>query len=120
MFVLGKRLGCLELDGVPEECQKFISEVQEFVEASQEIQFGLPFHKVYPTKAWKALVRSMQNTYDIAMKYVKEKLEKVNNSFPEENEDFLTAMIKKGEMSIEDISINAIDLLGAGVDTVSC
>ena len=54
------------------------------------------------------------------MEEIKEKDDNLltNDEVPEKV-DFLTYMIHCGELSIEEISINAADLLGGGVDTVS-
>ena len=54
------------------------------------------------------------------MEEIEEKDEELltNDEVPEKV-DFLTYMIHRGELSIEEISINASDLIGGGVDTVS-
>ena len=61
------------------------------------------------------------------MKHISDKMEEIkekddnlltNDEVPEKV-DFLTYMIHRDELSIEEISINAADLLLAGVDTVS-
>ena len=126
-FVLGKRLGCLNIGNIPEVCQDFIDQIQDFLAATQDILFSLPLHKVYATKAWKKLYRAQKRTYEISMKHISDKMEEIkekdedlltNDEVPEKV-DFLTYMIHRGELSIEEISINASDLIGGGVDTVS-
>ena len=126
-FVLGKRLGCLNIGNIPEDCQDFIDQIQDFLSSTQDILFSLPLHKVYATKAWKKLYRAQKRNYEIAMKHISDKMEEIkekddnlltNDEVPEKV-DFLTYMIHRGELSIEEISINALDLLGAGIDTVS-
>ena len=126
-FVLGKRLGCLNTGNIPEVCQDFIDQIQDFLTATQDILFSLPLHKVYATKAWKKLYRAHKRTYEISFKHISDKMEEIkekdedlltNDEVPEKV-DFLTYMIHHGELSIEEISINASDLLIAGIDTVS-
>ena len=64
--------------------------------------------------------------YKIAMQHIEAKISEIREMdkeireehCSEENTDFLTHMIRNGKMSLEEISINATDLLGAGVDTV--
>ena len=73
MFVLGKRLGCLELE-IPSNCKRFIDAVNNFITITQELQFALPFHKFISTKNWKALAQNQQCMYDIAMGHIQEKV----------------------------------------------
>lgn len=131
-FVLGKRLGALNIGNVPEDCQAFIDHiVNMFTSTGKIIMSPLPLHKIWMTKQYKLLHTSMRGQFDIAMKYVEEKLKEIKESeegeLMSENEegevpdniDFLTYMIKKGEMSFDEITSIAIGLMGAGVDTVS-
>lgn len=57
---MGKRLGSLDIDNVPERCQKMIDSTQIFIEATQEAFFAPPLHKIYPTKLWKKLLSSQK------------------------------------------------------------
>ena len=122
-------MGCLNLGSIPEDCQEFISHIQNFNLATQDLMFGLPFHKFYPTKPWKRLVEAQSGAYKISMRHIEEKLKEIEkqdqlltaeDSEPSENEDFVTYMVHKRKMSLEELTVNAGDLLGAGVDTVSC
>ena len=128
LFVLGKRLGCLNVGSVPEDCLEFIGCIQKFNLATQEIMFNLPFHKIYPTKSWKNLMDAQKRAYRISMRHIEEKLKEIKeqdqqptaeDDEPSEKEDFLTYMIHKRKMSLEELTVNAGDLLAAGVDTVS-
>ena len=74
VFVLGKRLGCLEQE-IPPDCQVFIDGLHNFLDASQRLLFGLSFHKFVTTKAWKDLAHSQKQVYDIAMEHMKEKVQ---------------------------------------------
>lgn len=73
------------------------------------------------------LVESQTAAYKIAMQYIEEKIREIKEKdmevgkehHSEEDTDFLTHMIHNAKISLEEISINAGDLLGAGVDTVS-
>lgn len=130
LFVLGKRLGCLELEKVPEDCQEFIDELQEFLHSTQDILFGLPFHKLWATKSWKRLSNAQQKVYDIAMSYIEQKNKEIKEEDKRSIEvgedyeapdhvDFLTYMMHAGKMSPEEITANALDLMAAGVDTTA-
>ena len=127
MFVLGKRLGCLD-EQIPPDCQEFIDLLHKFFDASQKLLFGLPLYKLYPTQDYKDLHESFRRMFDIAMSHIKERLDEIENEEalesgdeegPPVGVDFLTYMSKADKMPLENITTNAIDLLGAGVDTVS-
>ena len=126
--MLGKRLGCLG-DQMPPECKHFVDSIQDFTLVTSEMLFGLPFHKIWRTKKWKRLVSSLDDSYTFAKGYVDQKMKEIeeldkNSAGDHDHQaelgmDFLTYMIYSGNMSLADIAVNAIDLLGAGVDTVS-
>ena len=122
-------MGCLNLGSIPEDCQEFISHIQNFNRATDDLIFNFPFYKLYATKAWKRLVEARSGTYKISMRHIEEKLKEIEkqdqlltaeDGEPSENEDFVTYMVHKRKMSLEELTVNAGDLLGAGVDTVSC
>ena len=73
VFVLGKRLGCLEQE-IPVDCKVFIEEVGNFLTATQDLITSFPWHRLVATKKWKALSRSNKRFYDIAMAYIQEKV----------------------------------------------
>ena len=119
----------MELEKVPEDCQEFIDELQEFLHSTQDILFGLPFHKLWATKSWKRLSNAQQKVYDIAMSYIEQKNKEIKEEDKRSIEvgddyeapdhvDFLTYMMHAGKMSPEEITANALDLMAAGVDTV--
>jgi cytochrome P450 family 27 subfamily C len=127
-FVLGRRMGCLDIGNTPEDCQEFIDAIDGFLVASHDLLFNLPFYKLYRTKLWKKLEHYQMRSFEIATKFIEEKIKDLNENFELSsdlsddvpvNVDFLTYMLLGKQMSIQETSINAIDLLGAGVDTTS-
>ena len=126
LFVLGKRMGCLE-DTIPPNCQEFIDDVHGFVSISSDLLVGIPFHKVFRTRKWDKLVQSFNGMYSHSMGLIKTKIEEIEKEAMtkdgegEEEDtdlDFLSYMIHSKKMNIEEIAVNAVDLLNAGVDTV--
>ena len=59
---------------MPADCKRFIDAVNNFIITTQELQFGLPFHKFVSTKNWKALAQNQKCMYDIAMGHIQEKV----------------------------------------------
>ena len=124
LFTLGKRLGCLDVGGAPKECQEYVNHVQNLFLATQKLSMSIPLYKIYPTRPWKLLLESQRCMYEISMRNIEEKIKdiKVHDSGdtePSDGEDFISYMLHKGQMSLEEVTANAADLLSAGVDTVS-
>jgi len=120
-------MGCLK-DTIPPDCQKFIDDVHGFLSTSNDLLMGIPFHYFFRTRKWDKLTQNFIGVYSHAMGLIKAKIEEIekeamNKVEEEEDEgtdlDFLTHMINSKKMKIEEVAVNAVDLLGAGVDTVS-
>ncbi len=124
LFVLGKRLGCLG-EEMPPDCKEFVDSVHIMMETTNKLLFGFPFHKIWRTKKWKALIDSSNTMLSHCSKLVDEKIDQIEKSSKageteaELGTDFLTHMIHSGKMGVDEIAVNAVDLLTAGVDTVS-
>ena len=126
-FVLGKRMGCLS-DEVPQDCQELIDTLQELLLSTQRLMTRLPVHIVWSTKEWKFLKQKMKILYDLSLRHVKEKLEEIREeehgralegSEAPDKVDLLTYLVLSGKQSLEEAATNAIDLITAGIDTVS-
>ncbi len=101
--------------------------MDRFFTSSHRILLALPFHKIYATKDYKELLNSFVRIFDISMAHIKERLDEIegeesindDDDEPPIGVDFLHYMSKADKMPLEVITTNAIDLMGAGVDTVS-
>ena len=127
-FALGKRLGCLESGELPPDCQKFITHVGDFLESFFNIMMSVPLHYLWKTKKWKYAVKSQEGVKEYAMKFISERMgeirEEDKKALEEDAEipdkvDFLTYLLQSSNLTVEEITYNIVDLLMAGVDTVS-
>ena len=127
-FVLGKRLGCLEAGQIPPDCKAFIDSVNRSFTSTFELIFAVPFYLLWENKIWKEGVDSMASVNNLAMKFIKERMQEITeeekraleNSEEVPGEvDFLTYLVHSGKLSPEVLSSNAVDLLSAGIETVS-
>ena len=130
MFLLGKRLGCLDGAATPPECLEFMLSVEDFFKRSIDVAFSLPLHSFWETKQFKGLKEIQVKVHNLAMRFVNDKMAEVDENIKEilqgsekvpEKVDFLTYMLysKPGQASGVDPTVNVVDLLTAGVDTVS-
>ena len=116
-------MGCLE-EEMPPECKQFVRDLHTLNYATDKLLFGLPFHKLWRTKDWKDLVQSQKGMLEFANKLISQKIREIKKEGTESSKaelgtDFLTYMINSGSLSAEEIAVNAVDLLEAGIDTVS-
>jgi len=131
VFVLGKRLGCLD-DPVPPDCQEWIDVIQDLMASTQKVMMGPPIYKYIPTKAYRKMKESITRLYQLAIKRVKQKMDEITEEDRrlaeagegEEGEapaqvDFLTYLMHSGKMTTGEVAINCIDMMTGGVDTVS-
>lgn len=130
-FVLGKRMGCLpDPSHAPHDCQLFIEAIGTFFRSSQELALSLPLYKLLNTKPWRNLKESVQTINTNASLHIQQRLNEIKEKDLKaegqsgeeevpEKVDFLTYIIHSGQMSLDDIVVNAVDLIGGGVDTTS-
>ena len=130
--MMGKRLGSLTSTGeaLPES-QEFITAVGDIFTGAIELLFALPLYRIYRTKAWKDFVRANIQVHKLARKFINEKLAEIEEENMKALEaagseeeapdkvDFLTYLVHSGKMSIEEVTVNIVDLMTAGVETVS-
>ena len=114
---------------MPQECKDLVDDVHTMLVTTNKMRIGLPFHKLWKNRKWKTLVSSIDRMLTYAGGLVNEKVKEIElaEEFEgdgleiEEGMDFLTYMLhsSSGKMTVEEIAANAIDLIIAGVDTVS-
>jgi cytochrome P450 len=114
-------MGCLR-EQMPPECKEFVENTKINFDTTNKLMFSIPFHRLWRTRKWKKMVNALNYIISYAGKLVKERISEIAkdaDANAELGDDFLTYMILSGKMGTEEIAVNAIDLLGAGVDTVS-
>lgn len=112
---------------MPPDCRQFVDDIHTFLGTTEKLLYGLPLHKIWRTGNWKKLIRSQKGILSYAGNLVNQKIreiakedaESADNVQAELGTDFLTYMVHSGKMSVEEVAVNAMDLLNAGVDTVS-
>ena len=115
---------------MPTDCKAFVDDIHALLHTTDKLLFGLPFHKLWRTKNWKELLRAqdgvmkftgglVQGKMEEVMREEREKAEEEEDLQAELGMDFLTYMLHSGTMSAEEVAVNAMDMLAAGVDTVS-
>ena len=105
---------------MPPECKEFVDNIHLNMDVTVKLMFNPIFRKA---RNWKELLRTSSAMLSYAKNQVQLKIEEIERSTGvedvEQETDFLTYMIHTGKMSIQEIATNAIDLMIAGVDTVS-
>ncbi len=131
LFSLGKRIGALTATGeTSPESQEFIEHVEKLFNDMVDVLFALPIYMIYPTKKWKDLLELNRTVHKLAHRFIDNKLaeiaeedRRVLEAASDEEEapekvDFITYLVHSGKMSVEEISVNVVDVLSAGIETV--
>ena len=127
-FILGKRLRCLDTGEIPPDCKAFIDAVNRLFTSTFDLVFSVPFYLLWETKLWKEAVDSMTSVNNLAMKFINERMQEITEEEKRALEDskkvpgkvdFMTYMMHSEKLSPEELSTNTMDLLLAGVETVS-
>ena len=119
--MFGNRLGCLD-NPIPTDCKKWIDLVQEVFFLSEKVAMGPSTYKYIPTKSYRMLKDSVWKLAQLAISKAKEKISEFERNKEQtlaDEIDFLTYLMKYGEMSIEEVAENSVDMIIATVDTVS-
>jgi len=127
-FILEKRLGCLEAGQIPPDCKAFIDAVDRLFTSTFDLVLSAPFYLLWETKLWKEAVDSMASVNNLAMKFINERMQEITEEEKHALEDskevpgevdFLTYLMHSEKLTPEEFSANTVDLLMAGVETVS-
>ena len=110
---------------MPPDCRQFVDDFHKFTTVSEKILFGIPFHRIWRNKTWRDFIEGLGGFMSYAMLQVKQTMKEIEQQSgtgakqPELGMNFLTYMICSGKMTEQELAVHAIDLLTAGVDSVS-
>ncbi len=109
---------------MPEDCREFMDGMRDLTEVTRKVLMQPHIHEYFKTKNYKKLLKIMEALYSIASGHVQSRIKEIEEASQDASEgegedDFLSHMIYSGTMSVDEIAVNAIDLLGAGINTVS-
>ncbi|XP_078680492.1 putative cytochrome P450 CYP44 [Branchiostoma floridae x Branchiostoma belcheri] len=120
LVVLGKRLGCLNLDQLAgdSDAQRMISAILELFFYLAKLEMSPPVYKYISTPAWKKFVRALDTMNSVAGKMVGEKLAELSKmDAPPEETDFLFNLMSQKDMTMDEVIMMAIGLIIGGVDS---
>jgi len=110
------------------DCKAFIDAVDRLFTSTFDLVLSAPFYLLWETKLWKEAVDSMASVNNLAMKFINERMQEITEEEKRALEDskevpgevdFLTYLMHSEKLSPEEFSANTVDLLMAGVETVS-
>ncbi|XP_075226530.1 ecdysone 20-monooxygenase-like [Lycorma delicatula] len=118
-LILGRRMGFLEQDSTNKIAKQLADAIQLQFRASRDTFYGLPFWKLFPTRAYKQLIKSEDAIYDIVS-------DMVDKALTEESDTCETETVQKVFMSIlhtpgldiRDRKAGIIDFIAAGIKTL--
>lgn len=136
MMCLDSRMGCLSINSTTSDGNTLIAATKSLFDSYNELYYGLPLWKFYPTKSYKKLDKAESTIYETASKYVEKALARLKSrkertsegsngieescdSINENGESVLETLLNSQGLSEEDVKITIIDFISGGIFTVS-
>lgn len=121
MLCLDARLGCFGADE-QNDGQLLIEATKQLFESYNQLYYGIPFWKLFATKAYRTLDESESHIYRLVSKYVQKGFESIkrgDSQSESESQSVLKSLLKTEGLTENDIRITIIDFIVGGVFTVS-
>ncbi|XP_033182861.2 cytochrome P450 family 24 subfamily A member shade isoform X2 [Bombus vancouverensis nearcticus] len=118
-LILGRHLGFLKPDSSSELAARLAEAVRIHFTASRDAFYGLPLWKLLPTSAYKQLIESEDEIYNIISEIVEATiLEKRNDARDESVEAVFQSILKQKSLDICDKKAAIVDFIAAGIHTL--
>ncbi|KAJ8882609.1 hypothetical protein PR048_014420 [Dryococelus australis] len=114
-LVLGRRLGFFNKD-VGALASRLGSVIKEHFLASRDTYFGLPFWKLFPTRAYKQMVKSEEEYYEIISELVEAALREERNTCPVDGiQSVFASVLRIPDLDVREKKAAIIDFIAAGI-----
>ncbi|GBN59234.1 Ecdysone 20-monooxygenase [Araneus ventricosus] len=119
MMSLDTRLGCLD-PNLQENtaASDMILSVKLLFQAFHELFYGLPLWKWYETESYKKLDKAESLMYEATNRQIQEVIEKLRNNPDDDEEGVLRTLIKRNQLTDQQLIVSVIDLISGGIFTV--
>ena len=122
MFCLDKRIGCLSPDSESSspEAVTLIKNVQKLWTSFQEVYFGPPIWKYFPTGAYQRYAEAEDQIYTITSSFIDEVEEGLRSASESKRGGLISeALLNVKDLDRRDVRTTMIDFIAAGIDNVS-
>ncbi|CAG2067574.1 unnamed protein product, partial [Timema podura] len=118
VLVLGRRLGFLDKD-LGTLASRLARAVKEHFIASRDTYYGLPLWKLYQTDAYKRIVRSEEEYYDIISELVEVAMtEEMETCAMDGIQSVFTSILRAPGLDVREKKAGIIDFIAAGIQGV--
>lgn len=122
-MALDKQLGLIKSNRDNPDVKKLFGYLTDFFTLSVDVEFKPPIWKIIKTKSFKKLMATLDGITEITSRYVDEALQRIEedqrNGVPEKPENEKSVLEKLAKIDKKIATVMAMDMLMAGVDTVS-
>nr|CAD7585730.1 unnamed protein product [Timema genevievae] len=119
VLVLGRRLGFLDKD-LGTLASRLARAVKEHFIASRDTYYGLPLWKLYQTDAYKRIVRSEEEYYDIISELVEVAMtEEMETCATDGIQSVFTSILRAPGLDVREKKAGIIDFIAAGIQGLS-
>lgn len=118
-LILGRRMGFLEIESTDKLANKLADAIQLQFRASRDTFYGLPFWKLFPTQAYRQLIKSEDAIYDIVSNMVDTALsEEIDTCKTEPVQKVFMSILHSPGLDVRDRKAGIIDFIAAGIKTL--
>lgn len=123
VIALDKQLGLITTNRDNPDLKELFRLLNEFFRLATIIELKPPIWKYFKTSTFKKFMKNLDGLLEISNKYVNEAIERIEedkrNGVPEKADSEKSVLEKLVKVDKKIASVMAIDMLLAGVDTVS-
>ena len=123
VVALDKQLGLIKTNREDALVKQLFQAINNFFKYGVEVEFKPPIWKYYETKAFKHFMKSLDDITDVTSSYINQAIERLEQEQqegraenPEQEKSVLEKLLK---IDKKIATVMAMDMLMAGVDTVS-
>ncbi|KAF4530576.1 hypothetical protein B566_EDAN006782 [Ephemera danica] len=116
--MLGQRMGFLEVELGP-TATRLKEAVRDHFNACRDGFYGLPLWKIFPTAAYRKLMRSEETLYEIISSMVEPAMEQSEDTCPVGAvQSVLMSVLRRDELDVREKKSTIIDFIAAGIHTI--
>ncbi|CAH1253754.1 CYP27A1 [Branchiostoma lanceolatum] len=119
-LAFGIRVGCLGMNLTENsDVMRLIRSTQMYFRCVGKLIFSLPLYKVVPTPTWRKIAAAQDTFFRLSESYIKQASTNSGDGDPEAQDSLLLHLLKKTELSKEEVSATITDLFQGGIDTTT-
>ncbi|XP_019624131.1 PREDICTED: cytochrome P450 27C1-like isoform X2 [Branchiostoma belcheri] len=119
-LAFGIRAGCLGMDLTENsDAMQLVRSTQMYFRCLGKLIFSLPLYKVVPTPTWRSMASAQDTFVRLSENYIRQAWRNAEHGDPGTEDSLLFHLLKKSELSKEEVGATITDLFQGGIDTTT-